>query len=81
VLVRKLKSLPNATIVTNAQTSEITGNGEKVNGLRYKDRVGGVEHEIALEGVFVQIGLVPNTEWLDGAVERNRFGEIVVDAR
>ncbi len=81
VLVRKLKSLPNATIVTNAQTTEITGDGQKVNGLRYKSRVDGAEHEVALEGVFVQIGLVPNTEWLDGTLERNRFGEIVVDAR
>ncbi|MFP4594091.1 alkyl hydroperoxide reductase subunit F [uncultured Ralstonia sp.] len=81
VLVRKLQSLSNATIVTNAQTTEITGNGEKVNGLRYKDRVSGADHDVALEGVFVQIGLVPNTEWLDGAVERNRFGEIIVDAR
>jgi thioredoxin reductase len=81
VLVRKLQSLPNATIVTNAQTTEITGDGQKVNGLRYKSRVDGVEHTVALEGVFVQIGLVPNTEWLDGALERNRFGEIVVDAR
>ncbi|AMP39378.1 MULTISPECIES: alkyl hydroperoxide reductase subunit F [Ralstonia solanacearum species complex] len=81
VLVRKLESLPNATILTNAQTTEITGNGEKVNGLRYKNRTNGVEHDVALEGVFVQIGLVPNTEWLDGVVERNRFGEIIVDAR
>ena len=67
--------------MTNAQTTEITGDGQKVNGLRYKSRVDGVEHTVALEGVFVQIGLVPNTEWLDGALERNRFGEIVVDAR
>ncbi|TYZ44865.1 alkyl hydroperoxide reductase subunit F, partial [Ralstonia solanacearum] len=81
VLVRKLESLPNATILTNAQTTEITGNGEKVNGLRYKHRTNGAEHDVALEGVFVQIGLVPNTEWLDGVVERNRFGEIIVDAR
>ncbi|MHA6890260.1 alkyl hydroperoxide reductase subunit F [Ralstonia pseudosolanacearum] len=81
VLVRKLESLPNATILTNAQTTEITGNGEKVNGLRYRHRTTGAEHDVALEGVFVQIGLVPNTEWLDGVVERNRFGEIIVDAR
>ncbi|MHA6835302.1 alkyl hydroperoxide reductase subunit F [Ralstonia pseudosolanacearum] len=81
VLVRKLESLPNATILTNAQTTEITGNGEKVNGLRYRHRTNGAEHDVALEGVFVQIGLVPNTEWLDGVVERNRFGEIIVDAR
>ena len=81
VLVSKLKSLPNVTIITNAQTTEITGDGSKVNGLRYKDRVTGTEHQVALEGVFVQIGLVPNTEWLKGTVELSRFGEIVVDAK
>ncbi len=81
VLVSKLKSLPNVTIVTNAQTSEITGDGNKVNGIRYKDRLSGVEHHVELEGIFVQIGLVPNTEWLKGTVELSRFGEIVVDAK
>jgi alkyl hydroperoxide reductase subunit F len=81
VLVSKLKSLPNVTIITNAQTTEITGDGSKVNGIRYKDRVSGVEHHIALEGIFVQIGLVPNTEWLKGTVDLSRFGEIVVDAK
>ncbi|MFN3376523.1 MAG: alkyl hydroperoxide reductase subunit F [Burkholderiaceae bacterium] len=80
VLVNKLKSLPNVTIHTNAQTTEITGEGGKVNGLKYKDRVSGQEHLVPLEGVFVQIGLVPNTEWLKGTVELSRFGEIVVDA-
>lgn len=81
VLVSKLKSLPNVTIHVNAQTTEITGDGSKVNGLKYKDRVSGQEHHIALEGVFVQIGLVPNTEFLKGTVELSRFGEIVVDAK
>ena len=81
VLVSKLKSLPNVTIITNAQTTEITGDGSKVNGIRYKDRVTGVEHLVELEGIFVQIGLVPNTEWLKGTVELSRFGEIVVDAK
>lgn len=81
VLVSKLKSLPNVTIVTQAQTTEITGDGSKVNGIRYKDRVSGVEHHVELEGIFVQIGLVPNTEWLKGTVELSRFGEIVVDAK
>ena len=81
VLVDKLKSLPNVTIHTNAQTTEITGDGSKVNGLRYKDRATGTEHTVALEGVFVQIGLVPNTEFLKGTVELSRFGEIVVDAK
>jgi alkyl hydroperoxide reductase subunit F len=81
VLVNKLKSLPNVTIHTNAQTTEITGDGSKVNGLSFKDRASGAEHNVPLEGVFVQIGLVPNTEFLKGTVELSKFGEIVVDAK
>jgi alkyl hydroperoxide reductase subunit F len=81
VLVAKLKSLPNVTIHTNAQTTEITGDGGKVNGIRYKDRTTGDDHWVELEGVFVQIGLVPNTEFLKGTVELSKFGEIVVDAK
>jgi alkyl hydroperoxide reductase subunit F len=81
VLVNKLKSLPNVTIHVNAQTAEITGDGQKVNGLVYKDRASGAEHRIELAGVFVQIGLVPNTEWLKGTLELSRHGEIVVDAK
>jgi alkyl hydroperoxide reductase subunit F len=81
VLVSKLKSLPNVAIHVNAQTTEITGDGQKVNGLRYKDRETNQEHTVALEGVFVQIGLVPNTEFLKGTVELNKHGEIVVDAK
>jgi NADH-dependent peroxiredoxin subunit F len=81
VLVNKLKSLPNVTIHANAQTTEITGEGGKVNGLSYKDRATDVVHHIELEGVFVQIGLVPNTEFLKGSLELSKFGEIVVDAK
>jgi alkyl hydroperoxide reductase subunit F len=81
VLVSKLKSLPNVSIHLNAQTTEITGDGSKVNGLGYKDRVSGETRHVALEGVFVQIGLVPNTEWLKGTLELSRYGEIVVDAK
>jgi alkyl hydroperoxide reductase subunit F len=81
VLVNKLKSLPNVTIHANAQTTEITGAGGKVNGLSYKDRATDVVHHIELEGVFVQIGLVPNTEFLKGTLELSKFGEIVVDAK
>lgn len=81
VLVKKLQSLPNVTVLTNAQTTEITGANGKVNGLSYKDRVSGTEHHVELEGVFVQIGLVPNTEWLKGTVELSKFGEIVIDAK
>jgi alkyl hydroperoxide reductase subunit F len=81
VLVNKLKSLPNVVIHVNAQTTEITGDGSKVNGLSFKDRVSGAEHSVPLEGVFVQIGLVPNTEFLKGTVELSKFGEIVVDAK
>ena len=81
VLVRKLHSLPNVTVHTNAQTTEITGADGKVNGLRYKDRATGAEHLVPLAGVFVQIGLVPNTEWLKGTLELTKFGEIVIDAK
>ncbi|QHN49977.1 alkyl hydroperoxide reductase subunit F [Geobacillus stearothermophilus] len=80
VLQNRLYSLPNVTVIKNAQTTEITGT-DKVNGLTYIDRETGEEHHIELQGVFVQIGLVPNTEWLEGTVERNRFGEIIVDKR
>jgi len=80
VLQRKLRTLGNVTIVTNAQTTEITGDS-KVNGLVYRDRATGEDHRVPLEGVFVQIGLVPNTEWLKGTVELSRHGEIVVDAK
>jgi alkyl hydroperoxide reductase subunit F len=80
VLQRKLRSLANVTVITNAQTTEITGD-QKVNGLAYKDRTSGETHKVDLEGVFVQIGLVPNTDWLKGTVELSKHGEIIVDAR
>ena len=79
VLVTKLKSMSNITIQVNAQTTEITGDGQKVNGLRYKDRATQTEHNVILEGVFVQIGLVPNTEFLKGTIELSKFGEIIID--
>lgn len=81
VLQRKLASLPNVRIVTSALTTEILGNGEKVTGLGYKDRSRDADHQIELEGVFVQIGLVPNTEWLKDSVTLSRHGEIEVDHR
>ncbi|WP_078593365.1 alkyl hydroperoxide reductase subunit F [Evansella clarkii] len=79
VLQERLNSLPNVTVIKNAQTKEITGD-DKVNGISYMDRDTEEVHHIELAGVFVQIGLVPNTDWLDGTLERNRFGEIVVDS-
>ena len=81
VLQRKLHSLPNVTVITSAQTTEITGDGKKVNGITYKDRNSDEIKHIALEGVFVQIGLVPNTEWLKGTVALSKHGEIEVDAK
>jgi alkyl hydroperoxide reductase subunit F len=81
VLQRKLASLPNVAAILNAQTTEVTGDGQKVNGLAYKDRASGEAKQVELEGVFVQIGLVPNTEWLKGTVELSRHGEIIVDAK
>jgi NADH-dependent peroxiredoxin subunit F len=81
VLVSKLKSLPNVKIITSAQTTAIVGDGSKVTGLRYRDRDSGNEVEVALAGVFVQIGLVPNTEFLKGVVALSPSGEIIVDAK
>ncbi|WP_067624617.1 alkyl hydroperoxide reductase subunit F [Alicyclobacillus acidiphilus] len=80
VLQKRLYSLPNVTVLTNVETKEITGT-DKVDGITYADRATGEVHHIELQGVFVQIGLVPNTDWLEGAVERNRVGEIIVDKR
>lgn len=81
VLQTKLHSLPNVTVITSALTTEVLGNGDKVVGLRYRDRNRDEEHLVELEGIFVQIGLVPNTEWLGSAVALSDRGEIEVDAR
>ncbi len=81
VLQRKLRSLPNVTIITDAQTTEVTGDGNKVNGMRYTDRKSGESKMIELEGIFVQIGLLPNTDWLKGTVALSNRGEIEVDAK
>ena len=81
VLVRKLESLPNVRVLKNVQTQEVTGSAGKVDGLRYLDRASGESHQLPLEGVFVQIGLVPNTDWLKGTLSLSRYGEIEVDAK
>lgn len=81
VLQKKLRSLGNVTIITSALTQEVLGDGQKVTGLVYQDRVGGDSHRVELEGIFVQIGLLPNTEWLKGSVALSPRGEIVVDDR
>ena len=81
VLQKKLGSLPNVTVIKSAQTTEVKGDGQKVNGLVYKDRTTEELHTVELEGIFVQIGLLPNSDWLKGSVELNRFGEIIVDAK
>ena len=81
VLTRKLHSLPNVTVITSAQTTEVVGNGQRVTALVYKDRQSGASHTVELAGVFVQIGLVPNTDWLKGTVKLSARGEIEVDAR
>lgn len=79
VLQKRLRSLSNVKVITNAQTTEVTGT-DKVNGISYKDRESGNIHHIELEGIFVQIGLVPNTAWLKDNIELTKFGEIVVDS-
>jgi NADH-dependent peroxiredoxin subunit F len=80
VLQKKLFSLPNVTVVTSAQTTEVSGDGSKVNGLVYVERESGEVRRIELEGIFVQIGLEPNTEWLQGALKLTPRGEIAIDA-
>ncbi|WP_313243004.1 alkyl hydroperoxide reductase subunit F [Stenotrophomonas sp.] len=81
VLQRKLRSLGNVTIITSALTQEVLGDGQKVSGLVYQDRIGGDAHRIELEGIFVQIGLLPNTEWLKDTVALSPRGEILIDDR
>ena len=79
VLQKKLFSLPNVEVITQALTTEVTGDGSKVNGLNYTDRSTGVSHHVDVAGVFVQIGLVPNTDWLKDTVDLSKYGEIEVD--
>jgi alkyl hydroperoxide reductase subunit F len=81
VLQRKLRSLPNVRVIVSAQTTEVHGAGGKVNSLSYRDRGTGETHRVELEGVFVQIGLLPNTDWLRGTIDLSPRGEIEVDAR
>ncbi len=81
VLQRKLRSLPNVKVIVSAQTTEVLGDGSKVRGLTYTDRTNGASHTLDLEGIFVQIGLLPNAEWLKGTLALSPRGEIEVDAR
>ena len=82
VLQKKLKSLANVEIILGARTTEVNGDGTRVNGLTYEERASGEIKRLELEGIFVQIGLVPNTEWLtDSPIELSQRGEIVIDER
>jgi NADH-dependent peroxiredoxin subunit F len=79
VLQKKLNTLNNVTVITSAQTTEVTGDGHIMNGLTYTDRVTGESKHLALDAVFVQIGLLPNSDWLKGTLNLSKFGEIEVD--
>ena len=81
VLQRKLLGLSNVTLIPHAEILEVKGDGHKVNGLAYRDRNSGEQHLLELEGIFVQIGLLPNTDWLKGTVELSNRGEIIIDER
>lgn len=81
ILQKKLASLPNVVVIKEAQTTEVLGDGSKVTGLVYKDRNTEQLHTLELAGIFVQIGLVPNTDWLKGTVDLNERGEIIIDAK
>jgi len=80
VLQRKLRSLANVEVILNAQTTEVVGDGARVTGIKYKDRGNDTLHDLELSGVFVQIGLLPNTDWLRDSIELSPRGEIVIDA-
>jgi len=79
VLQKKLRSLDNVTVITSAQTTEVTGDNTKMNGLTYTDRVTGESKHLQLDAVFVQIGLLPNSDWLKGTVNLSKFGEVEVN--
>jgi alkyl hydroperoxide reductase subunit F len=81
VLQQKLHSLPNVKVILNAQTTEVVGDGHQVTELVYTDRPSGESRRIALEGIFVQIGLLPNTTWLKGTLNLSKYGEVEIDAR
>ena len=81
VLQKKLRSLPNVDVIVNAQTTEVNGDGNKVTGITYKDRTNDEIRTVELEGIFVQIGLLPNTDWLKGTVDLTKFGEVIIDAK
>jgi alkyl hydroperoxide reductase subunit F len=81
VLQKKLNSLPNVTIITNALSKEVLGADGKVTTLRYEDRASNQMHDVALEGIFVQIGLLPNTDWLKGVIDLSPRGEVIIDQR
>ncbi|RTE66503.1 alkyl hydroperoxide reductase subunit F [Amphritea opalescens] len=81
VLVKKAESLPNITIIKEAMTTEVLGDGNKVIGLSYKDRKTDESHVVDVAGIFVQIGLVPNSDFLKGTLELSNRGEIVIDSR
>jgi len=81
ILQNKLRSLANVTIIVNALSTEVHGDGSRVNGLSYRDRSNDELKRIELEGIFVQIGLLPNTDWLKGTVALSNRGEAEIDAR
>jgi len=81
VLQKKMYSMPNVTVITNALSKEVLGDNGKVTTLRYEDRANNQMHDIALEGIFVQIGLLPNTDWLKGVIDLSPRGEVIIDQK
>jgi len=79
VLQRKLRSLANVDVIVSARTTEVVGDGRQVAGLRYEDRASGEIRTLDVAGIFVQIGLLPNTGWLEDSVAPSKCGEIVID--
>lgn len=81
VLQKKMHSMPNVTVITNALSKEVLGADGKVTTLRYENRANNQMHDVALEGIFVQIGLLPNTDWLKGVIDLSPRGEVIIDQK
>jgi alkyl hydroperoxide reductase subunit F len=81
VLIDKLESLPNVKVIKNVRTHQVIGDGNKVTAIDYEDRVNGEIKTVPVDGVFVQIGLVPNSGFVKGLVETNKLGEILVNEK
>lgn len=81
ILVDKLLSLPNVSVLTNAKTQKFIGDGQKISSLEYQDRQTSENKVLPIDGIFIQIGLVPNSQFLKESIQLTKYGEIIVDEK